>query len=532
MATDSAPSGTSMAIAGWGDPTRRTGLPAHATGWLRRELGALTPSVPAPLTLPPGRLTDAAQEALVAIVGATHVRTDDDARGEHAAGRSYLDLLALRSGRLEGPDAVVLPASAIEVAALLRVCTEQRLAVVPFGGGTSVVGGVRPLRGGFDAVVSLDLRRLDRLLHVDEEALTATFEPGVRGPAAEALLNAHGLTLGHFPQSYECASLGGYAATRSSGQASTGYGRFDEMVVSMVVQTPAGELRLGRGSASAAGPDLRALLVGSEGTLGIITELTLKVRPLAAAAHYEAFFFRTWTEGVAALRELEQSRQAPDVARLSDVDETRVQLALSGASRVQRLFLRGRRGTCMAILGWEGGGAARRKAAVSVVRRHHGFSVGTGAGEKWKAGRYDGPYLRDDLLDAGVLVETLETSARWSSLTATHAAVRTALHTALPGAVVMCHVSHLYPHGASLYFTVLGRQDADPAPQWQRAKDAACSALVASGATITHHHAVGTDHRPWMTDEIGPLGVDVLRAVKAVLDPAGILNPGKLIPEE
>jgi alkyldihydroxyacetonephosphate synthase len=298
----------------------------------------------------------------------------------------------------------------------------------------------------------------------------------------------------------------------------------------MVVQTPAGELRLGRGAASAAGPDLRALLLGSEGAFGIITELTVRVRRLAQAPHYEAFFFRTWADGVAALRDLEQQRLAPDVARLSDDDETRAQLALSGASRLQRVFLRGRRASCLAILGWDDVDPRRRKRAVAVVRRHGGFSVGTSTAEKWKHGRYDGPYLRDDLLDAGVLVETLETSARWSALLATHTAVRTALHTALPGAIVMCHVSHLYPHGASLYFTVIGRQADDPVTQWQQAKRAATDALVASGATITHHHAVGTDHRPWMTDEVGPLGVDVLRAVKAVLDPTGILNPGKLIP--
>jgi alkyldihydroxyacetonephosphate synthase len=519
-----------MAVAGWGDPARRTGLPGHAADWLRREIGRTTPSEPASLRVAPSRLTPADREALLAVVGTDGLRTDDAARIAKAAGRSYLDLLALRSGSVEAPDAVVVPASADEVRALLAVCATRRIAVVPFGGGTSVVGGVAPLRGEFDAVVSVDLQRLDQLVSVDEEALTATFEPGVRGPAAEALLNARGLTLGHFPQSYEYASLGGYAATRSSGQASTGYGRFDELVVAIVVQTPAGELRLGRGAASAAGPDLRALLLGSEGVFGIITELTVRVRRLADAPHYEAFFFRSWASGVAALRDLEQQRLAPDVARLSDDDETRVQLALSGASRVQRVFLRGRRATCLAILGWDDADAGRRKRAVAVVRGHGGFSVGKSAAEKWKHGRYDGPYLRDDLLDAGVLVETLETSARWSSLTSTHAAVRAALQQALPGAIVMCHVSHLYPHGASLYFTVIGRQDPDPVAQWQRAKRAAGDAIVASGATITHHHAVGADHRPWMTDEIGPLGVEVLRAVKAVLDPAGILNPGKLIP--
>jgi alkyldihydroxyacetonephosphate synthase len=521
---------TTMAPAGWGDPARRAGLPDHAADWLRREIGPTTPTRPRDIAIAPGRLPAAARAALTDAIGADHVSDGDADRIGHAAGRSYLDLVALRSGQVDAPDAVLLPGTAAEVQAVLTTCSQHRIAVVPFGGGTSVVGGVAPLRGDFEAVVSLDLRRLDRLLSVDADALTATFEPGVRGPAAEALLNERGLTLGHFPQSYEYASLGGYAATRSSGQASTGYGRFDELVVALVVQTPAGELRLGRGAASAAGPDLRALLLGSEGSFGVITEVTVRVRRLPTAPHYEAFFFRSWAGGLAALRELEQQRLAPDVARLSDEDETRVQLALTGASRLQRVFLRGRRASCLAILGWDDADAAQRKRAVSVVRRNGGFSVGTSAAEKWKHGRYDGPYLRDDLLDAGVLVETLETSARWSSLITTHAAVRAALLTALPGAIVMCHVSHLYPHGASLYFTVLGRQDAEPVRQWQLAKQAAGDAIVASGATITHHHAVGADHRPWMTDEIGPLGVEVLRAVKAVLDPAGILNPGKLIP--
>jgi alkyldihydroxyacetonephosphate synthase len=216
-----------MAIAGWGDPARRHGLPSHAATWLRREIGPTTPALPVEIRLAPGRLAPQDREALVTAVGTDGVRTDDAARVRHAAGRSYLDLIALRSGDVEAPDAVVLPGSAAEVAAVLTACAQRRIAVVPFGGGTSVVGGVSPDRGDFDAVVAVDLQRMDRLLSVDEEALTATFEPGVRGPAAEALLNAQGLTLGHFPQSYEYASLGGYAATRSSGQASTGYGRFD-----------------------------------------------------------------------------------------------------------------------------------------------------------------------------------------------------------------------------------------------------------------------------------------------------------------
>jgi alkyldihydroxyacetonephosphate synthase len=394
---------------------------------------------------------------------------------------------------------------------------------VPFGGGTSVVGGVAPLRGAHRAVVALDLRRLDRLVSLSETDRTATLEAGLRGPEAEALLNARGYTLGHFPQSYEHATIGGYAATRSAGQASTGYGRFDALVVGLTLVTPRGSLELGRGAASAAGPDLRQLVLGSEGTLGVITSVTVKVRPLPAVKRYDAWLVRSWEDGIAQLRRLEQGGVVPDVARLSDPDETEVSLRLS-APRAVRALARGR---CLLVLGWEGTPeSVRTRRRASKVR---GLPL-PGAGAKWEHGRYDGPYLRDDLLDGGFLVETLETSASWSGLTTTWEAVRTALRSALGPCVVMCHVSHLYPHGASLYFTVLGAQAADAPAQWQRAKEAACEALVATGATITHHHAVGTDHRPWMTEEIGPLGTEVLRAVKQVLDPSGILNPGKTIP--
>ncbi|MDP9181422.1 MAG: FAD-binding oxidoreductase [Actinomycetota bacterium] len=512
-----------MAHAGWGDPARRTGLPPEAATWLRARVGTTTSNAPAPLagvTVPPTRL-DATQLAALSATGA-EVGTDEASRVRDAAGRSYLDLLALRSGRFDAPDAVVLPAGH-QVGAVLRACAEQGVAVVPFGGGTSVVGGVSPLRGPHSAVVALDLRRLDRLVSLSATDRTATLEAGLRGPEAEALLNERGYTLGHFPQSYEHATIGGYAATRSAGQASTGYGRFDALVVGLTLVTPRGELVLGRGAASAAGPDLRQLVLGSEGAFGVITSVTVRVRPLPEAKRYDAWLVRSWEDGIDQLRHLEQGGVFPDVARLSDPDETEVSLRLS-APRALRAVAKGR---CLLVLGWEG-------TAESVRARRRATKVKglplPGAGAKWEHGRYDGPYLRDDLLDGGFLVETLETSASWSALTSTWQAVRKALQTSLGECVVMCHVSHLYPHGASLYFTVLAAQSADAAAQWQRAKQAACDALVAAGATITHHHAVGTDHRPWMTDEIGPLGTEVLRAVKQVLDPSGILNPGKTIP--
>jgi alkyldihydroxyacetonephosphate synthase len=511
-----------MVHAGWGDASRRTGLPVSAASWLEGQVGRGAPSTPVPLdavTVPASRLTPDDLAALRA-TGA-RVEVDDTSRARHAAGRSYQDLLALRSGAFPAPDAVVLPDSD-QVGAVLRSCAALGLAVVPFGGGTSVVGGVSPVAGPLRAVVALDLRRLDQLLALSEEDLTVVLEPGLRGPAAEALLNARGYTLGHFPQSYEHATIGGYAATRSAGQASTGYGRFDANVLGLTVQTPAGPLVLGRGAATAAGPSVLGLFLGSEGAFGVLTSVTLRIRRLPAVKRYDAWLVRSWEDGLAQLRRLEQEGRTPTVARLSDVDETTVSLRLSAPRPVQVLG----RGRCLLVLGWEGAAVPARRSL-----KVRGLPL-PGAGDSWEHGRYNGPYLRDDLMDAGFLVETLETSAPWSRLQEVHAAVRAALTEALGRCVVMCHVSHLYTQGASLYFTVLAGAADDPARQWQRAKDAACAALVASGATITHHHAVGTDHRPWMTDEVGPLGVAVLRAVKGVLDPTGVLNPGKLIPAE
>jgi alkyldihydroxyacetonephosphate synthase len=392
-------------------------------------------------------------------------------------------------------------------------------------------------------VISLDLRRLADPIHVDAESLTVTVGPGMRGPELEKKLSAHGLTLGHFPQSWEHATLGGYAATRSSGQASSGYGRFDDLVVGLQLATPAGSLVLGRGPGSAAGPDLRSLVLGSEGVFGVITQLTLRVRRLPEIVHDEGWSFRTFAEGLTALRRLTQAGLAPEIARLSDADETRANLALAGGNKTRVLkgvlAARGHRGGCLLIAGWEGPRLVvrdRRSAASALMRAAGGIRMGTTVGETWRRHRFQGPYLRDDLLDHGVMVETLETATSWSDVLGLYDTIRSALRSELTRdkvrPLLMAHVSHLYPTGASLYFTAMAsRDDEDPDGQWQRAKDRVSDVIAQAGATITHHHAVGTDHRPWLDEEIGALGIDVLRAVKSVLDPAGVLNPGKLIPE-
>ncbi|MFG2755496.1 FAD-binding oxidoreductase [Streptomyces wuyuanensis] len=527
-----------MLWSGWGDPAKAAPLPDSVIGLLRDLLG-VTPRESGPaglgdIAVPESGLTDAARRALAAAVGDdAHVRTDAETRIRHTRGKSTPDLLRIRAGEVDDiPAAVVLPASHDEVLALLRACAEHGLAVVPFGGGTSVVGGLAPeAEHGF---VALDLRRLDALVALDEVSRTAVLQPGLRAPHAEALLNERGFTLGHFPQSYEWATIGGFAAARSSGQASAGYGRFDEMVLGLTVATPEGTLEAGRAPRSAAGPDLRQLVLGSEGALGVITSVTVRIRPLPQTRVYEGWRFESFEAGAAALRALAQDGPRPTVLRLSDETESFIGLAqpdrIGSADAPQSVG-------CMAIAGYEGTAedtADRRARAREVLLAHGGEFTGEEPGERWAHGRYNAPYLRDALLDAGAFAETLETAAFWSALPGLYDAVRQALTAALTEAgsppLVMCHISHVYENGASLYFTVVSAQGEDPVAHWAPVKRAANDAILAAGGTISHHHGVGTDHRDWFAREIGPVGVRVLQAVKAELDPSGILNPGVLIP--
>jgi alkyldihydroxyacetonephosphate synthase len=535
---------------GWGDPAHPPVLPAHALGFLRETIGLTAPPRPpvalGQVRLAPATTSEGVLAALREIVGAKHVHDGHAQRVLHAAGKGYPDLVRLRAGEPEGaPDAVVYPGGHDQLRALLELCARSSLAVVPFGGGTSVVGGVAPLRGAHGGVIALDTSRMADVLELDGQSATVTVQAGIRAPALERHLAARELTLGHFPQSFEYVSLGGCAATRSAGQASTGYGAIDKLVLGLRMAAPASEIELQALPASAAGPGLRQLLVGSEGTLGVISELALRVRPAPAERIYEGVFFEDFVAGTQALRTLAREHALPEVARLSDEHETRMSLALAGSDGVKGrlgrayLQLRGYRGGCLAILGFEGAGeelACRRKRALALVRDGGGLVVGRSPGDAWLHGRFAAPYMRDELLTLGVMVETLETATQWSRLPRLHRSVGEAIAGALrasgtPG-LVMCHISHVYETGASLYFTLIAPQrEGDEIGQWRAVKQAAGDAIVAGGGTITHHHAVGRDHAPWMPAEVGAGGIAALRALKAELDPAGIMNPGKLLPE-
>jgi len=530
---------------GWGDPAVEPALDDIALGVLRERIGELEPwplarsqegfELPAPEELPRG---------LVEAVGEENVFADDEDRLRHAVGHGYVDLARLRNGALDvAPDAVLMPRSGSALQRVLEVCATEGVAVVPFGGGTSVVGGVEPVRGGHGRLISLDLGALRDVL-VDERSLTARLGAGLRGPEAEDALGRFGLTLGHFPQSFEYATIGGFAATRSAGQASSGYGRFDALVSSVRLLAPAGELETLETPHTAAGPALRELVIGSEGVLGVIPDVTVRVRRAPAAKRYEAWMAESFEAGSEIVRALAQGPGLPEIIRVSDEEETEGSLALSGPRGVTgRLFggylgLRKRRGGALMIVGFEGDEehvARRRALTVRALRAGGAAYLGQAAGNSWEHGRYQGPYLRDTLMEMGAMVETLETSHAWSRLEELHTGVGSAIRGALteqgtPG-LVFCHLSHAYADGASLYFTFISRsRRGAELEQWRTVKQAASEAIVDHGGTITHHHAIGRDHRPYMDAEVGQAGLDVLRAVKEQLDPAGVMNPGKLIP--
>jgi len=530
---------------GWGKPDEVPELDSEALAVLRERIGELEPwplaasvdefRLPAPEPLP---------AALSEAVGADAVFTSDEDRLRHSTGRGYADLARLRGGALEAaPDAVMMPRDAAALRRLLNACVAEGVAVVPFGGGTSVVGGVEPLRGAHPRLVSLDLAAL-REVEVDARSMTARLGAGLRGPEAEAALGHKGFTLGHFPQSFEYATIGGFAATRSAGQASSGYGRFDALVSSVRLLAPAGDLATLETPHTAAGPSLRELVVGSEGTLGVIPDVTVRVRPAPPVRRYEAWIAESFEAGAEIVRAMAQGAGLPEIVRVSDEEETEGTLALSGprglaGSLFERyLGLRGRRGGALIVVGIEGGeeSVARRRAlAVRALRAGGAAYLGQSAGRSWEHGRYQGPYLRDTLMEMGAMVETLETSHTWSHLGELHRAVGGAIRDSLaaqgtPG-LVFCHLSHAYADGASLYFTFIARRrPGTEVDQWAQVKRAACEAIVAHGGTITHHHAVGRDHASYMQAEVGEMGLEALRAVKERLDPTGIMNPGKLLP--
>lgn len=523
---------------GWGQTSTVYPLPESAYSFLTTQLGTGSTS------------EDASLESVVASVPASRLpgrdglMTDAQTRLTHALGQSLPDWVGMRSGQIEGfPDGVAFPTSEDELRGWLSFAQENHIQVIPYGGGTSVVGHITPLseRG---SVLTLDLSRMNRLLALDADSRLATFGAGISGPALESQLNRQGYTLGHFPQSFELSTLGGWIATRSSGQQSYYYGRIEDLFAGGHVETPAGHLDLPCLPASAAGPDLRQVILGSEGRLGVISQATVRIQPLPSFETFYGIFFRGWEKGVHAVRQLVQERLPISMARLSDPIETETTLILSGKDNLVNWAKRGlgvlrySDQRCLLILGITGN---KRQANQTLQQVKHitqksgGLFTGETIGKLWRKSRFLTPYLRNTLWEKGFAIDTLETALPWSKIIPTASALKKAISSGIQTfdhqAWVFAHLSHVYTDGASIYVTYIFPRSNDPAETlalWHAMKSAASRVIVDQGGTISHQHGVGIDHAPYLIHEKGQAGMKLIKACANSLDPQGIMNPGKL----
>ena len=511
----------------WGWGNEGAGLDEDELTALAAVLGArLGVDLSAPLLPPQVESLSLRRPRVSAPPSLAGICTDDPhERAGHAYGKSYRDLVrALRGEFSSPPDLVALPRSEADVAALLAWCSDAGIAAIPYGGGSSVVGGVEPPAGPHAGSVTIDLRLLDRVRHVDRRSRAAEIECGVLGPALEAQLRPHGLTLRHFPQSFEYSSLGGWIATRSGGHYATGPTHVDEHVESLVVVTPAGVVETRRLPASGAGPSVERFFCGSEGIFGVITRAWMRLQDRAEHRATASVLFADFGAAVEAARTIAQSSLRPANCRLLDPEEA----ALSGSGDGTRSVL---------VLGFEAADRpvdAELATAVEICRERSGEPAGTGAASVWRTSFLRLPYVYEALVRLGLVAGSVETAVTWDRFDELHEAVLrrlTETGRAVCGAIVVtCRLAYVYPDGPAPYYTFTGpARPGEELEQWDALKEAASRAILDHGGTITHHHAVGRDHRPWYDEERPELYARALRAAKRELDPAGILNPGVLV---
>lgn len=527
---------------GWGDESNKMDLPPSGGEFLKGLVGDSTPLGDTPLKdvmakVPESRLPD---HALIS--------QDIEQRVRHARGQSLPDWLAMRSGDFEYfPDGVAFPETKDQVAELVNFCHEKNIVLIPYGGGTSVAGHINPFASD-RAILTVSMARMNRLLELETESQIASFGAGTPGPLVESQLRAKGYTLGHYPQSFELATLGGWVASRSSGQQSLRYGRIEQMFAGGSIETTKGRLEIATIPASAGGPDIREMFLGSEGRLGIISEVKVRVTKIADKEDFYVIFFPSWEQAKNAAKELVQSKVQLSMLRLSNAIETVTQLALAGhpgqiALLEKYLSVRGAaEGKCMMTLGVTGNKAQCRAAhslMKGTIRPYKGIYTGTYLGKKWAEKRFTMPYLREALWDKGYVVDTLETATDWDNvdnlLGKMEASLRNALRSDNENVHVFTHLSHFYGQGCSIYTTYVYRAGSScktALERWRKLKYPTSEIIVNNRGTISHQHGVGKDHAPYLPTEKGELGMHLIRTLCHSMDEKGILNPGTLLVDD
>jgi alkyldihydroxyacetonephosphate synthase len=543
---------------GWGDFEARFDSSCHPGFWpfAKTQLGIEREVPPTPpMALEEIRLPEAIVKPrfLAELKSTLQPEQVCDSRYErviHAYGKGFRDLFRLRRGWAEGaPDLVVYPESESDVLATLRTAAHHDVMVIPFGGGSNISGCLERMENE-RMVVSLDMRRMRRVLEVDAESFTARVQAGVYGPDLEEQLGADGMTLGHFPDSFLHSTLGGWIATRSAGMQSDKYGKIEDMVIALRMVTPEGVLATRAVPKSSNGIDVNHLCIGSEGTLGVITEATMRVHPRPEARIVPAYLFREFEGGLRAMRECVSRECMPSMVRLNDPDKTALSLAFKPASsrlsqtasKIFKRYLRVRGfdlpRACLMLTAFEGRkeDVARQMRDVNAIyRKFGGVSLGPSAGKSFESTKYDFPHVRDFLLEREVTTDVSETSTVWSNIIPLYQATIKAIRDGVLESGVPpwsgCHISHTYRSGASVYFTFgFMQQYGREMEQYLRVKRAAQQSFMDHGATLSHHHGVGTEHLPWLAADISPLGLKAVAAIKQGLDPGNIMNSGRLKP--
>ncbi len=524
---------------GWGDDQQHMALPDSAEQFLTTLIG-------------PGKpLADATLEQVIASVPASRlaphplISTDAETRIRHARGQSLPDWLAMREGQFEiFPDGVAFPENQQHIQDLLQWADAEDVYIIPYGGGTSVAGHINPIASE-KPVVTIAMSRMTQLIHLDEQSLIATFGAGAPGPAVESQLRAKGYTLGHFPQSFEYSTLGGWIASRSSGQQSLRYGRIEQLFAGGQVETLNGSMTIPTFPASSAGPDIREMLLGSEGRFGIISHADVRVTPLPETEDFYVAFFPDWQRAADFCRDIAHQRIPLSMLRVSNATETVTQLKLAGHESAiawleKYLSFRGANSEkCMLTYGITGSTLQTRQTRQQLkplLKQYGGVSTGTLLGKRWQQNRFRLPYLREALWKLGYVVDTLETSTNWSNVTSLHDKIESSLRHRLTDegekVHVFTHLSHVYPQGCSLYTSYVYRcanTYQQTLEYWKKLKQTASETIVNNGGTISHQHGVGKDHKPWLPVEKGDKGIGAIKSLCNYFDPKGKLNPDTLV---
>ena len=546
---------------GWGheDVTFDDSTKPELWPYLKRELGVGEirwdkPVAFEDVTLPEQKNNEAFLAAIQAWLGDGQIVDDKKSRLVHAAGKSFRDLWLMRHGQVQfAPDCVVYPDTEEDVALVVRAAHEHGVVLVPFGGGSNIAGCLVPSDRGGRMVVSLDMCRMHRVLEVDRYSLTARIQPGVYGQHLEDQLAEHGVTLGHFPDSFLHSTLGGWVATRSAGMQSDIYGKIEDMVISLRMVTPSGTIITRTVPKSSNGIDIKHLCIGSEGILGVITEVVVQVHHKPEKEDWYGWLFPDFKSGLDAIHECHRGDCMPTVTRLNDPKKT----ALSFAFKHPKTGIKDKiakafkwyignvkkidfKQCCLMVVKYEGTPQAfnRIKNRVTAIyKKHRGVCLGAEPGRSFAKVKFDFPHLRDYVMDRSIMADVSETATTWDNLRTLHesglADVEQAIKDTGVDAWVGCHLSHSYRTGASLYFTFgcLQREGRE-IEQYLYVKKAAEDAFMKNGGTLSHHHAVGTEHLPWVEEDLSPTGLKAVKALKAGLDPNDIMNPGKIIPSE